>query len=103
MTSVKVAVKTPVGKTDSGSISNSIIQGDVFGPILCSKQVDSFGKECLENHKYTYMYKNEVKIPPLSMVDDVVCISECGYQTSMMNSYMNFQTNSKKLQFGSTK
>ena len=50
-TSVKVAVKTPVGKTDSGSISNSIIQGDVFGPILCSKQVDSFSKECLENHK----------------------------------------------------
>ena len=79
------------------------MQGDVFGPILCSKQVDSFGKECLENHKYTYMYKNEVEIPPLSMVDDVVCISECGYQTSMMNSYMNFQTNSKKLQFGSTK
>ena len=53
-TSVQVAVKTtPVGKTDSGSISNSIIQGDVFGPILCSKQLDSFGKECLENHKYT--------------------------------------------------
>ena len=81
-TSVKVAVKTPVGKTDSGSISNSIIQGDVFGTILCSKQVDSFVKECLENHKYTYIYKNEVEIPPLSMVDDVICISECGYQTS---------------------
>jgi hypothetical protein len=67
-------VKTPVG-----SITNSIIQGDVFGPILCSKQVETFGKECLENHKFTDIYKNEVEIPPLSMVDDVICISECGF------------------------
>ena len=33
------------------------------------------------------MYKNEVQIPPLSMVDDAVCISECGYQTSMKRSF----------------
>ena len=51
---VKVAVKTPVGKTNRESIHNVIIQGDVFGALLCSKQVDSFGKECLEEKKYTY-------------------------------------------------
>ena len=71
---VKVAVKTPVGKTDHGNIENAIIQGDVFAPILCSRQVDTIGKECIENVKYTYMYTNEVEIPPLSMVDDVLCI-----------------------------
>ena len=101
--SVKVAVKTPVGKTHSGSLSNVITQGDVFGPMLCSKQVDTFGKECLEENKYTYKYKGEVDIPPLGMVDDLICVSECGYQTSMMHSYIKFKTDSKKLQFGAKK
>ena len=45
-TQVKVAVKTPVGKSKRESIYNVITQGDVFGPILCSNQVDKIGKEC---------------------------------------------------------
>jgi hypothetical protein len=77
---VNIAVRTPVVKTSSGNINNVVIQGDVFGPMLCSKQVDLFGKECLEEQKYTYLYKGEVEIPPLSMVDDVVCISKCGFK-----------------------
>ena len=100
---VNIVVRTPVGKTESGDIKNVVIQGDVFGPILCSKQVDLFGKECLEQNKYTYSYKDEVEIPPLSMVDDVLCISECGFKTAMVNSYMQCQTASKKLQFEATK
>ena len=75
-TLVNVAVKTPVGKTKSGIIRNAIIQGDVFGPLLCSKQVDTLGQECLEEKKYTYQYKGEVDIPPLGMVDDLLCVSE---------------------------
>ena len=63
-------------------------------------QVDTFGKECLEERKYVYTYKGEVDIPPLGMVDDLICVSECGHKTAMMNSYINFKTNSKKLQFG---
>ena len=77
-----------------------ITQGDVFGPLLCSKQVDSFGKECLNENKYTYMYKGEVEIPPLGMVDDLLCISECCYKSTMVNSFIKFKTSSKKLQFG---
>ena len=86
-TLVNVAVKTSVGKTQSEDIRNVIIQGDVFGPLLCSKQVDTFGQECLETGKYTYSYRSEVDIPPLGMVDDLLCVSECGIKTSMMNSY----------------
>ena len=33
---VKVTVKTPVGKTSKGTITNAITQGDVLGPLLCS-------------------------------------------------------------------
>ena len=102
-THVNIAVRTPVGKTERGSIHNVVIQGDVFGPMLCSKQVDLFGKECLDEEKYTYLYKDKVPIPPLSMVDDLVCVSECGYKTAMLNSYMQCKTSSKKLQFVTSK
>ena len=36
----------------------------------------------------------------MGMVDDLICVSEFGHKTAMMNSYINFKTNSKKLQFG---
>ena len=83
---VNVAVKTPVGKTGRGVVRNSVIQGDVFGPIFCSKQVDTIGQECLDDRKYTYLYKGLVEIPPLGMVDDLICVSECGFESARMNS-----------------
>ena len=84
---VKVVIRTPVGKTTSADIHDVIIQGDVFGGMLCSKQVDTFANECVKENKYLYNYKNEVPIPPLTMVDDVLCISECGFKTAMVNSF----------------
>ena len=65
---------------------------------ICTVHIDSFGKECLEEGKYTYCYKREVDIPPLGMVDDVLCMSECGISTSIVNSYINYKTHTKKLQ-----
>ena len=50
-----------------------------------------------------YMYKDVVGIPPLGMVDDLVCISECGPKTVMLNSFVNYKVSSKKLQFGAQK
>ena len=100
---VNVAIKTPVGRTTREPITRAIIQGDVFGPLLCSKQVDTIGQECLDENKYIYKYRKEVDIPPLGMVDDLLCVSACGFQTSQMNTYINFKTNIKKLQFGTNK
>ena len=51
--SVNIAIRTPVGQTNRQVIRNVITQGDVFAPLLCSKQVDTFGQECLDMHKYT--------------------------------------------------
>ena len=100
---VKVAVKTPHGLTDREAINEIILQGDVFGPIECSVQVDTFGKECLTEDKFLYSYKGEVKVPALAMVDDLLIVSECGYKASMVNSFINTKTNLKKLQFGTNK
>ena len=85
---VNVAVKTPVGITDRKSINNVITQGDVFAPILCSNLVDTFGRECLKEEKYIYSYKGLVDIPPLGMVDDLVCVSTCGHRAAMMNGFL---------------
>ena len=100
---VKVAIKTPVGKTKRSIITNAVMQGDVFGPMMCGKTVDEIGKECLVEEKYVYKYKGEVDIPPLAMLDDLICISECGHKTTMAHSYIKFKTLSKKLQFGPLK
>ena len=97
---VKIAVKTPIGKTEREDIFDVITQGDVFAPILCSNQIDIFGRECLEEDKYTYVYKGKVNIPPLGMVDDLLCVSECGPKSSMINGFINCKTSSKKLMFG---
>ena len=101
--SAQVAIKIPVGKTPRGVIRDSIIQGDVLGPMFCGKTLDGIGKECLEYNKYLYEYKGMVRIPPLIMLDDLITISECGLNTAMVNSYVRFQTLSKKLQFGNNK
>ena len=102
-THINVAVKTPVGKTGRGVIKNAVTQGDVFGPMLCGKQIDEIGKECLESSKYTYKYKGDVEIPPMIMLDDLISISECGHQTAMVNSFIKLKTATKKLQFGTEK
>ena len=37
------------------------------------------------------------------MVDDLVCVSECGPSSAMLNGYINCKTNTKKLTFGEDK
>ena len=91
------------GKTDRKTIQKVVLQGDVFGSLLCSNQVDMFGKECMEEKKYIYKYKGVLDIPPLGMVDDLLCVSECVHETSMINAFINHKTHSRKLQFGPDK
>lgn len=61
------------------------------------------GKECIEEQKHLYFYKDTVPIPPLGMVDDLFTISTCGYKTTMMNQFINSKTGMKRLQFGTAK
>ena len=66
-------------------------------------QCSAVSRWTLSDSKYTYLYRGEVEIPPLRMVDDVLCVSECGFKTSMAHSYIAMKTDSKKLQFGAQK
>ena len=98
----KVAVKTPFGLSERETVNKIVLQGEVFGPVQCSVQVDTFGKEYLSENKLLYTYK-KVKVPALAMVDDLACVTQSGVDSVEMNAFINTKTNIKKLQFGSDK
>ena len=59
------------------------MQGDVLGPLVSINLVDHHvGKVALETG-HVYMYKDKVKIPPLTMQDDTLGVSNCGYETAL--------------------
>ena len=84
-----VAVRTSLGLTDRFELYDNVLQGDVFGNILASNQIDKFGKQCLEEEINIYMYRNIVPIVPMAMCDDLLIISECGYKTDLAVAYLN--------------
>ena len=77
-----MAVNTPHGLSKRVPINEIVMQGDVLAPLISSLQVDTFGKECLEENKHLYIYKDSVPIPPLGLADDLFNISNCGFKTS---------------------
>ena len=96
----KVAVVTPHGVTERVDIEKIVMQGENFAPLECSVQIDTFGKECIIEGKYLFYYRDSIPVPPLSMVDDLICISKCGINSIIMNSFINSKSTMKKLQFG---
>ena len=99
---IHMSVNTPDGLTERSKIENCVLQGDTFGSILASVQVDSIGKECAKTD-YGYKYQNILPVGMLGLVDDTICISEAGYKAKMMNAFFNIKTAEKALQFGAKK
>ena len=99
---VKMAVNTPNGLSERKSIENVVLQGDTFGSILASVQVDSIGKEVMETD-YGYKYKDTLTIGMLGLVDDMIGVTDAGYKAQQMNAILNVKTAEKRLQFGITK
>ena len=93
-----VVVNTAVGQTDRTNIPEIVTQGGTWGPMLCSNSIDTVGKYAKENGHF-FKYKNLVSVIPLAMVDDLLSISSCGFQTTSMNISINTLIELKKLQF----
>jgi hypothetical protein len=96
---VYMAVKTPTGLTERQVIRDTVLQGDTFGSILASVQVDAIGQECMKAG-YFYKYKDKLPIGFLGLVDDIVGITEVGYKAQQLNAFINLKTSEKSLQFG---
>ena len=74
-----------------------------FGNILASNQIDKFSKLCLEEERNLYLYRSSIPIAPLTMCDDLLVISECGYKTELAVAFTNSQSQLNYLQFGLSK
>ena len=96
---VQMAVKTPSGLTERQKVENIVLQGDTWGSILASVQVDSIGKD-VEEAMLGYRYKESLSVSLLALVDDVIGITEAGYKAAQMNEIINLKTAEKCLQFG---
>ena len=94
-----MAVNTPGGITERQVIENTVLQGDTWGSILASVQVDTIAQECSEEG-YGYLYKNILPVGILGLVDDTIGVTETGYQAQMMNAFLNVKTAEKGLQYG---
>ena len=99
---IHMAVKTANGLSERQIIRNCVLQGDTFGSILASVQVDKIGQECMEEG-YFYLYKNTLPVGFLGLVDDIVGVTEAGFKAHQLNSFMNVKTAEKSLQFGASK
>ena len=101
---IKVRVRTPSGLGVEQTFQKLVLQGDTWGPIMAANQVDTFGKQLLEEEpSFIYKYKGTVPVGVLGMIDDLAGISECGIKAKQMNSFINIKTAEKKLQFGPDK
>ena len=92
-----MAVNTPNGLTDRQTLENIVLQGDTFGSIHASVQVDSIGQEYPESG---YRYMDILPVGMLGLVDDIIGVTEAGFQAQMMNCFINVKTAEKGLQFG---
>ena len=99
----ELAVKTHGGLSQRKTVNKIICQGEPWGPIECSLQIDAIGKESLNPCLQPYKYKDQVEIPALGFVDDVITVSESEFKTARLNSFMNAQFAMKKLRLGPKK
>ena len=99
---IDMAVKTANGLSDRKTVNEIVLQGDKWGSILASVQVDKIGQDCM-NAGYFYSYKNVLPVGFLGLVDDTVGITEAGYKAHQLNAVMNVKTAEKTLQFGVSK
>ena len=99
---VDIAVKTPYGLSEIQTVHSTVLQGDTWASLLASVQVDSIAKEC-KAAGYGYMFKNELQVSNLGLVDDFLGIAEANYHAQQINSIFNIRTAKKSLQFGPAK
>ena len=72
----RMCIETTFGISERVELNNVVMQGSVPGGLFCSNQLSKLCNKLYSEGK-VYMYKGQVPIPPLAMVDDVVSANLC--------------------------
>ena len=72
----RMCIETTFGISERVELNNVVMQGSVPGGLFCSNQLSKLCNK-LYSEGNVYMYKGQVPIPPLAMVDDVVSANLC--------------------------
>ena len=84
--SAMIAIKTSSGLTEREAIENIIMQGTVFGSLICTTVMDKLAKLFYKDEKLLYKYKKVVDRPVLGMVDDVLSVTKCSESSVILNA-----------------
>ena len=99
---VRMAVNTNSGLSERQNIQDVVLQGDTWGSMLASVQVDSIAK-VVEEADYGIRYKDILPVSMLGLVDDVIGITTANHKAVQLNTVMKVKTAEKRLQFGAAK
>ena len=99
----KIVVKTPCGATEQFELERIVLQGSVFGPIKCSVQMDTLGREALQSGVGLFKYKSTIDVPALAMIDDVLGMACCGDKSVELNAIINAKMETRKLRLSDDK
>ena len=83
------------------TIEENIMQGNVWGSLMCTYTMDNLSKEAYKTPEELYIYKG-VPIPPLEMVDDILTVTNVK-NTLNMNKRVNTFIEHKNLRLSKTK
>ena len=98
-----IAIKTANGLTERKTIQNVIMQGSVFGTIMCTAVMDKLAKIFYSESNIAYKYNNTVNVPVLEMVDDVISVNQCSSKSVTSNATVNSFMDINKLSLSHTK
>ena len=99
----EVAIKVSTGITDRATIMKIEMQGTVWANMFCVVLLDKLGKFVYNNPRLLYYYNQEVAVPPLQMVDDVLSIQKCGRDSIQINQVIDSFMESEKLTLSNKK
>ena len=78
---ISMAVNTSAGLSERQIIENCVLQGDTWGSLLASVQVDTNGQEC-EDSGLGYRYKDQIQVTMLGITD-------ADYRAYQLNGIIN--------------
>ena len=84
------------------NMKNIVMQGTVFGSLMCTATMDKLGKLSYNNEDLLYKYRGVVDVPILGMVDDILSIQKCS-KSGKANAHINSFIEAKKLKFSEAK